>query len=147
MLGGAAPLNWAASKRWLNMRWPIGQAAALACCLEASAPKAGNVYPAASFIDMDFSDFLVCGLSVAPTFDLAAVRRVGQLVFDAVTVTRQRLDVNTNLGSLLLLAPLAKALASLSPSHELPTRTEQLHLAVQHVLDELDAQDAELIYG
>ncbi|MCC6509689.1 MAG: triphosphoribosyl-dephospho-CoA synthase [Pirellulaceae bacterium] len=103
-------MNGHPSKRWLCQTWPTGDAAALACSLEASAPKAGNVSPAVAFADMDFSDFLVSGLSIRAIFEQAETLSVGELVLQAVTATRRRLDVNTNLGSILLLAPLAKAM-------------------------------------
>lgn len=158
MFGGAAPLNWASSKRWLNIRWPTGQAAALACCLEASATKAGNVTPAAAFSDMEFSDFLISGMSIAPVFECAGDKSVGELVLGAVTATRERLDINTNLGSILLLAPLAKAVATWErlQAHQTDPRSgaTQLRPTMQHlqvvtrdVLNALTAHDAQLVYS
>lgn len=147
MLGGAAPLNWAATRRWLSTRWPIGEAAALACCLEASAPKAGNVTPATAFSDMDFSDFLVSGLSICQSFNAAHSHSVGEIVLSAVSATRSRLDVNTNLGTILLLAPLAKALVNLDQTSEMCPSWHKLHTAVQATLNALDARDAEQVYA
>lgn len=77
--------------------------------LEAAAPKAGNVTPAHAFSDMDFSDFLASGFPLKETFDQAERLTVGELVLQAVQATQERLAINTNLGTILLLAPLAKA--------------------------------------
>ncbi len=43
-------------EKWLQSRWPIADAVAMAIFLEASAAKAGNVTPAFAFNDMDHSD-------------------------------------------------------------------------------------------
>jgi triphosphoribosyl-dephospho-CoA synthase len=140
-------VNWAASRRWLMAPRSIGQSAALACLLEASAPKAGNVHPAAAFVDMDFADFLVSALSIATVFDSTAERRVGELVLAGVSATAEQLDVNTNLGTILLLAPLAKALCLWHSEHaERPTAAD-LHASVTAVLDQLDASDAASVYA
>jgi triphosphoribosyl-dephospho-CoA synthase len=147
MFGGAKPVNGFASKRWMSAKWSIGQLAAIACCLEAAAPKAGNVHPSAAFVDMDFSDFLLSGLAIAPTFDAASKKSVGELVFEGVRATRERLELNTNLGTLLLLAPLAKGLLRWQATHADRPTADQLRLCVQSVLDDLDAHDTELVYA
>jgi triphosphoribosyl-dephospho-CoA synthase len=146
MHGSAAHVNWAASRRWLTASRSVGQSAALACLIEASAPKAGNVHPAASFTDMDFSDFLASALSFAPILDNTLQRGVGQTILDAVQATRQQLDVNTNLGTLLLLVPLSLAHQR---SQSLPSgrpTAPQLQTSVHKVLMQLDARDAALVY-
>lgn len=87
----------------------IGARAALACLWEATAPKPGNVYRGADFADLSYADFLASAAVTGPVFDRAAERSVGRLVLDAVRATRHAVATNTNLGALLLLAPLARA--------------------------------------
>ena len=83
-----------------------GQLATLACIAEATAPKAGNVHPDAPFDDMTYADFVVSATVCEPILDSAATRGVGQTILDAVRATQEAVGVNTNLGLLLLLAPL-----------------------------------------
>lgn len=140
-------MSGAGLKRWMSAQWSIGQLAAMASMLEAAAPKAGNVHPAAAFADMDFTDFLLSGLAIAPTFDAAGQKSVGQLVLEAVQATREHLELNTNLGTLLLLAPLAKGLARWQAEHAGRPTAEQLQRCVRAILEDLDARDSELVYA
>ena len=95
-----------------DRRWTIGQAVELACLLEASAAKVGNVHPGASFSDMHFSHFLASAVAIGPIFAQDNQRSVGNLVLESVRATRSCVGRNTNLGTLLLFAPLAKAHAA-----------------------------------
>lgn len=78
-----------------------------ACIWEASARKIGNVHPAASFADTEFTSFI---LSAAALSSQVAGRpdsgRIGDLVLDAVRATKELVGSNTNLGIILALAPL-----------------------------------------
>ncbi len=85
----------------------IGQCATLACLLEVSAPKPGNVHRGADFEDMTFSDFLVSAVAIAPAMQQARQTGVGPAVYRAIQATRRSVSCNTNLGTVLLLAPLA----------------------------------------
>src|SRR5437762_7387588 len=85
----------------------IGQCATLACLLEATAPKVGNVHRGADFEDLTFSDFVVSAVAIGPAMEAAASKGVGRTVYDAVAATRQLVNTNTNLGMALLFAPLA----------------------------------------
>jgi triphosphoribosyl-dephospho-CoA synthase len=78
-----------------------------ACRLEVLARKPGNVHPAASFPDLTCDDFLRSADIVSPVLAAAPVLGVGAVVLDAVTRTHAILGRNTNLGIVLLLAPLA----------------------------------------
>ena len=53
----------------------IGQRATLACVLEATAPKPGNVHRGADFEDLTYPDLVLSGIAIGPVFDRAAVRR------------------------------------------------------------------------
>lgn len=79
----------------------------LACLLEASAPKPGNVSPTARFHDATYEDYLASAVAIGPAF--AAARPLGATIRAAVEATTRWVPTNTNLGLILLLAPLAHA--------------------------------------
>lgn len=84
-----------------------GTCATLACLWEATAPKPGNVYRGADFEDLSYVDFLTSAAVIGPVLQQAPALGVGASVLDAVQRTREAVATNTNLGMLLLLAPLA----------------------------------------
>jgi RimK family alpha-L-glutamate ligase len=83
-------------------------AALLACLWEATARKAGNVHRTADFADVTYADFVTSAVLAAPELGRAADRPLGETVLAAVRATRAVVRTNTNLGIVLLLAPLAK---------------------------------------
>jgi triphosphoribosyl-dephospho-CoA synthase len=87
----------------------ISALATLAALLEASAPKPGNVSPGRPFRDMRFEDFAASAVACGPAFGCAAQRPLGETILSAVRATREWTDANTNLGIILLFAPLARA--------------------------------------
>ena len=87
----------------------VAAAAQLACLLEASAPKPGNVSPHASFRDATYEDFLASAAAIGPAFLAAGERPLGATIRAAVEATARWAPSNTNLGLVLLLAPLARA--------------------------------------
>lgn len=87
----------------------VGVAATLACLLEASAEKVGNVTPSRGFADACFDDFVMGALALGPAIAWAEPGRVGWAVWKAVTATRRATAANTNLGIALLCAPIAAA--------------------------------------
>ncbi len=114
----------------------IGQYATLACLLEATAPKVGNVHRGADFEELTFTDFVASAVAIGPAFEAACEIGVGRTVLDAVTATRGVVATNTNLGMVLLLAPLAVV-----PSQErLTTET------VSQVLRGMTADDSRWVY-
>ena len=106
-----------------------------ACRLEVLAPKPGNVHPAASFDDLTADDFLRSADIVAPI--LARARRDGfaTSALNAVEATQQALGRNTNLGIILLIAPLA----AVPPDQPLST-------GIADVLSGTTVNDSALIY-
>src|SRR3954452_5746285 len=84
-------------------------AAQLACVLEASAEKPGNITPRHDFADTSYEDMLRGAIALGPELGRAAERGVGDTVLAAVRATRRVAGANTNLGIALLLAPLARA--------------------------------------
>lgn len=115
----------------------VTRAVELACRLEAGAPKPGNVTPARSFGDMHYEDFLASAEAIAPVLGGAAHQPLGTTIRAAIEATRQRTSVNTNLGIVLLLAPLARAALTEAP----PLRD-----GVQRVLAASSVADAVEVY-
>ncbi len=117
----------------------IGQCASLACALEVLAPKPGNVHRSADFETATLQDFVVSAIVVGPIMNNAAELRIGELVLQSVAATAQWVGTNTNLGLVMLLAPLAKAAAR---SGGIVDRQE-----VRTVLDQMMASDAQDVYA
>lgn len=116
-------------------RLSIGQCATLACLLEVSAPKPGNVHRSADFEDVTFVDFAVSAVAIAPAMEQAASAGIGAAVLQAIHATRQLVHTNTNLGTVLLLAPLAAV-----------PRDEPLREGVSALLRGLTANDSANVY-
>jgi triphosphoribosyl-dephospho-CoA synthase len=116
----------------------IAVAAQLACLLEVSAPKPGNVSPALHFHDTRYEDFLASAAAIGPAFATSGVRPLGALIRAAVEATARWTKSNTNLGIILLLAPLARAAAR--SGGDLRTR-------LARVLDETTVADAQDVYA
>lgn len=87
----------------------ISLAAQLACLLEVSADKPGNVTPFADFADTRYTDFLASAMILGQVLRKGTTTAVGSLVLDTVRETKRLVGRNTNLGIALLFAPLAKA--------------------------------------
>jgi triphosphoribosyl-dephospho-CoA synthase len=93
----------------------VAGAAQLACVLEVSAEKPGNITPSHDFHDTSYEDMLRSAIAVGPELARAGDRGVGETVLAVVQASRSVAPANTNLGIALLLAPLAKAALSLEP--------------------------------
>lgn len=93
----------------MDINEKIGMATELACLLEVSAEKPGNVTPTHDFADTKYQDFLVSAVAIGKAFRNVSNASVGETILQAVKDTRALTSVNTNLGIILLLAPLAKA--------------------------------------
>jgi len=93
------------------MRTPgeVAAAGQLACLIEAGAPKPGNVSPGRHFHDTRYEDFVASAVAIGPALAAAGRQSVGSTVLHAVTATAEWASSNTNLGMILLLAPLARA--------------------------------------
>ena len=84
----------------------VAECVYLACVLEATARKPGSVHRYQNFDDLTYLDFLLSAGAAAPILGTTAERGVGVTVRDAVRQTRRFVNTNTNLGIVLLLAPL-----------------------------------------
>jgi triphosphoribosyl-dephospho-CoA synthase len=113
----------------------IASAAQLACLLEASAPKPGNVSPGRHFLDATYEDFLASAAAIGPTF--MADLPLGATIHAAIRATSQWTRSNTNLGIVLLLAPLTRAARSPGP----------LRHALHDVLGAATVEDAREVYA
>ncbi len=89
----------------------IAAAAQLACLLEVSAPKPGNVSPERHFHDTRYEDFLASAVAIGPVLADAGLHPLGATIRAATEATSRWTGSNTNLGIVLLLAPLARAAA------------------------------------
>jgi triphosphoribosyl-dephospho-CoA synthase len=87
----------------------VSGAAQLACVLEVSAEKPGNITPTHDFDDTSYEDMLRSGIALGAELERAGERSVGETVLAAVRASRDAAGANTNLGIALLLAPLARA--------------------------------------
>jgi triphosphoribosyl-dephospho-CoA synthase len=85
----------------------IGLLAQVACLWEVTARKPGNVHRYRDFDDATYLDFLLSAAAVAPVLATAADVGIGEAVHEAIRRTRDVAPSNTNLGMVLLLAPLA----------------------------------------
>src|SRR4051812_2538895 len=114
----------------------ISAAATLASIYEATARKPGNVHPGASFDDATcFSEFVQSAVVVGPLLAQAQSWGVGKTVLMCVEQTRMAVRTNTNLGTLLLLAPLAAV-----------PEEQSLAEGIGGVLRQLTAEDTAYVY-
>ncbi len=117
----------------------VAAAAQLACLLEASAEKPGNVTPTHRFHNMAYEDFLRSAIAIGPAMGAAGKHSVGETVLAAVQATRRWTQANTNLGIILLFAPLAKA--ALQPGDA------DLREQLRTLLRALTVEDASHVYA
>ena len=118
-------------------RTDVARAAQLACVLEASAEKPGNVTPSHDFEDTSYEDMLRSGIALGAELGRAGQQSVGATVLAAVRASRDAAGANTNLGIALLLAPLARAALRSGPLRE----------RLGEVLRELTVDDARDAYA
>jgi triphosphoribosyl-dephospho-CoA synthase len=124
----------------------VAAAAQLACLLEASAAKPGNVSPVAGFADTRFEHFLASAAAIGAPLGSAGTRPLGETVRRAIAATRRWTSVNTNLGIVLLLSPLARAAAAGGRRGTLSSRAA-LRSAVGDVLAATTVGDAREVYA
>lgn len=113
-----------------------------ACMTEIEALKPGNVHVYAAGHRMTVADFDASAKAAAP-FIAAPDLSVGERIEGAMRATWERVGQNTNLGIILLCAPLAEAAQRLGPPGENPA---SLRDALFDVLDGLTVADAECAY-
>jgi len=109
-----------------------------ACLLDATALKPGNVGIHGAGHGMEAADFIRSARAAARPI-AASGRPVGQRIHDAIVATRKVVQTNTNLGIVLLCAPLAQAAYQCAP----PLSRAALHAALKRVLHGLTVADAQ----
>lgn len=118
-----------------EVSFSLAQLITLACVLEATAPKPGNVHRGADFDDTTYIDFLAAAIASGPALAEGTEMGVGKAILNATRATRRTCDSNPNLGMLLLLAPLA----AVPLDSDLPR-------GVSKVLGNLSAEDTAYVY-
>src|SRR5262245_21577371 len=113
----------------------IGLCVQLACIWEATARKPGNVHRYTDFADLSYLDLIQSAAAVAPVLNIASLCGVGKAILEAVKASRQVAPTNTNLGIVLLLAPLAAV-----------PLMEELRSGLPRVLSSLSVADAKAAY-
>ncbi len=110
-----------------------------ACVWEATSRKVGNVHQYADFVGTSYLDFVLsAGVIMGVLGNAARIRQVGVTVNASVKETRERVGNNTNLGIVILLAPLA---STWEATHLPSGRTE-----LSRTLAKLSIEDARLVY-
>lgn len=122
----------------------VASAAQLACLLEASAAKPGNVSPGRHFRDVRYEDFLASAAAVGPPLSRAGERSLGATVREGIEATSRWARSNTNLGIVLLLAPLARAGLLAEPG---PGPRDALRASLERVLAGTTIADARDVYA
>jgi triphosphoribosyl-dephospho-CoA synthase len=112
-----------------------GQLAQISCLLEVTARKPGNVHRGADLPGLHFIDFLLSAAAIAEPMNRAVDDGVGATVESAIQATRMVVSTNTNLGIVLLLAPLAAV-----------PRGVPLRSGVESVLAATTVDDASRVY-
>jgi triphosphoribosyl-dephospho-CoA synthase len=152
---GGAHLTSRADVSW------IVAAAQLACLLEASARKPGNVSPGRHFADTRYEDFLASAAAIGGPLAGVAERPLGATIRLAIETTAQFTRANTNLGIVLLLVPLARAAAARhlgsdpgdasnggqAKLENLPLMLQELRTEVRCVLTATTVDDARDVYS
>jgi triphosphoribosyl-dephospho-CoA synthase len=115
----------------------IARAFVEACEDELAAPKPGNVHIYAAGHGMEAQHFIDSAHAAAPHL-CAEGASVGRRIFDAIEATWARVHCNTNLGIILLCAPLAHAAQRHGP--------EPLREKLGATLAALDRDDADLAF-
>ncbi|MFH1304681.1 MAG: triphosphoribosyl-dephospho-CoA synthase [Planctomycetota bacterium] len=108
----------------------------LACLMEATARKPGNVHPESSFPDLTYPDFLKSAAVIAPLLAHTDSHNIGAVIRQCISETQKVIPSNSNLGMVLLLAPLAAV-----------PLEETIEEGIQPVLNQLTIQDAREVYA
>lgn len=118
-----------------------------ACRLEATAIKAGNVHPAASFADCTYDDFVRSGQIIAQEWQDTRGDFLGDRILAAATAVNNQIGRNTNLGIILLLAPLLSAAERLISNRATGEEVgvDELQQALSQVLSTTDVDDARAV--
>ena len=118
---------------------PVAAAVWRACIEELEAPKPGNVSFASAGHGMRAADFVASARCTAEVLGTPGLS-LGERVLGAVEATRAATGLNTNLGIVLLCAPLAQAALDVEP--ERPLRA-----GLVEVLEAATVEDTERVFA
>jgi triphosphoribosyl-dephospho-CoA synthase len=97
------------------------------------------VSPGHDFPDARYQDFLTSAVAIGAPLAAAGTRALGATIRAAIETTARWTRSNTNLGIVLLLAPLARAALTMAVG--------DLRDSLRRVLDETDVEDARNVYA
>ena len=117
-----------------------------ACRYDVLAFKPGNVSLRSPGHGMEAADFLRSAAAAAPRL-LGPEGRVGLDVLRAVRATQGAVGCNTNLGILLLAAPLLRAAASLFETGAAPVSVPKLRAALRRTLANTSREDSADVFA
>lgn len=109
-----------------------------ACEIELQAFKPGNVSIYSAAHDMTVDDFIASAIASAPAL-CKPDYSLGEKIYYAVQATRQAVTCNTNLGIILLSAPLMQAFMQRKPD-------QSLRQSLAEVLSHTTRQDCDWVY-
>ena len=112
-----------------------GRLAQIACLLEVTARKPGNVHRLKDFSDLTFLDFVLSASAIVDPLDRASSEGIGAAVHGAIEATRRVVATNTNLGMVLLLAPMVAV----------PDGVE-LKVGLERVLEATTVEDSRAVF-
>ncbi len=115
----------------------ITKAVEMACLLEASSEKPGNVTPTHSYDNLDYTDFLHCAVTLGQVFRNSGYKSVGDLILQSAKGCNAASVSNANLGIILLLVPLA---------HTYYKKSKLDRESVKQILSRLSVPDARKAY-
>ena len=126
--------NWNswAQKQFIN---PIAKMVWDACVLDVQAFKPGNVHCFAKGHDMTVDDFLKSAAAISEIMGNVRLS-LGERILDSALATKEAVSINTNIGIILLCAPLAGAASK---------DGRDLRLKVEQAIDDADIGDSENI--
>lgn len=115
------------------------QSILMACQQEANTFKPGNVSPESPAHDMSVADFEASARAISSAMTDRELT-VGQRILAGIKATREVTSQNTNLGIVLLFAPI------ISAWYRREKNLQPLRISLQEVLKDLTEEDARLAY-
>lgn len=125
--------------------WDIMKSSQIACSLEVSSFKPGNVHRYRDFSDIKYHHFLTSGIAFGDVVYKAAQERgnIGKYIKMAVIQSRRWSPSNANLGIIMLHIPIAMGAGSIDNFDSDRLRKEMIHLSRNTTVeDSLNVYDA-----
>ena len=108
--------------------------------------KAGNVHCGRDLGELHYADLLLSAAAIGPPLTRACQRPVGETILEAIQATRCVVRTNTNLGIVLLLAPLAAVAPTGTQGFGVP-HPWAWRCGLPSVLDKLSLDDSRLTFA